>query len=217
MKSTTILAIIITINCFGQVTESIDSYKYVTFNKNNWKGNGDLSFTYTINIIDNSLSLKVNVIDQEVIFKKSNTIVSDHIELWLFDPIIMNKIEEYKNQIKKVLSSRIGMFPNPATAKNEKEIRKFQHDWDTNEKMIKLCTNSLSKIEDFKYFNQYIFNEKEILVSPDFQLNDKIQYSSRISSLPRSRDTCLSISCDFPSGRLPTVTMSPILPEAGLK
>jgi len=181
MKFIIIFTFIISINCFGQVTELINSYDYVTFKKNKWTGKRDLSFSYSINIINNSISLKVNVIDQEVIFKESNTIVSDHIELWLFDPAIMNNIEEYKKQIKEVLPSRIGMFPHPATASSEKEKIKFQHDWDTNEKMIKLCSNSLNKINDFKYFNQYIFNKKEILISPEFKLNDKIQYSYKLT------------------------------------
>lgn len=67
---------------------TVEDEQYVRYGREDWSGPEDLSFRYEILIRNNGLFLHVEVNDDVVIQKDGDTIVSDHVELWLADPVL---------------------------------------------------------------------------------------------------------------------------------
>lgn len=64
----------------------IETTKHVRFAQRTWGGADDLSFSYRRHLEDGHLLVGLKVTDDHFLLKDSKTLLSDHIEIWLADP-----------------------------------------------------------------------------------------------------------------------------------
>ena len=184
--------LILIVNCLGEIQKNIESVDYVTYKKYNWKNKKDLSFDYSLRIKDNTLFVHVNVNDLNVYLKSNDSIVSDHVELWLFDPRISSTVQSDKRYLERFILSRRSKFPAPETATTDKEKRILQSDWETNQEIINLAEDQFDKLDQFNFSNQYVFNTGKILTFPEFKVNENIRYKYTLT------DSGYSFECSIP-------------------
>ena len=135
--------------------EVVDTADYVNWQKENWRNKEDLSFIYEMTVRDGVLHLTVEVLDDTVVLKEGDSIVSDHIELCLFDPQYANVIKNDMAELRQFIDERKSLsFSNEISEYVEKEKVV-----ESNNDMIRECEEQIQEYKKLGVAVQYIFNK----------------------------------------------------------
>jgi hypothetical protein len=158
-----------------------------------WKGPQDLSFRYKIKMEEGTVYVWVDVTDDKVFFKDSETIVSDHIEVWLADPRLTEEqrreIHRLNEEIQK-LEPKLEDPKTPLDKESTKNLRDF----------ILKIKETIDQHHNNHYYIQLIFNNPNLSSLPPSPLLQN-RVSFEYQPKPRGYEFVASIplykACDF--------------------
>lgn len=151
----------------------------VKFGGKTWSGANDVSFKYKIKEKQGIVYILVDVKDDKVILKNSETILSDHVEIWLADSSMvrdqLTQIDKLRNGEKGEHNFGINNFNRRLKEKNE-----------SSKEQIKEALADLYAIEkeyrDRRYYIQVIFNKSSVFSSPKNTNIQNIYYGYKTTS-----------------------------------
>ncbi len=142
----------------------VNEIRSVKFKPNEWQGPADLSFKYRTKVKDGKIFIWVEVADNQVIFRDTGSIASDHVEMWLVDPRL---IEEHKDRIN-ILQNKNGKI-SAQKAKLEVDRGNYISELPDLRKLLRQYTKN-------KYYSQFIVNHSKILTGEPRYQTDQIYY-----------------------------------------
>lgn len=154
---------------------SVNRSQNVKFHSWLWNGMTDSSFSYKI-AIDNSgqIYIMVEVVDDKVIFKDTDTIISDHIEIWFADPRLSNDVDNNIKELQVGYGELKTRLEDPQEDDNTKiEINNF----------LPILQKNINQFKNYRYYAQLIFNRSSVSTQPeDISVNGRIFYQYKITS-----------------------------------
>lgn len=140
----------------------------VKYRPQNCHTEDDLSFQYKLDVQADTLYLLVEVTDDKILFSDQANITSDHVELWLADPIIdaeykdrIQILQEFIQNQKKYIAKHKETYPKEAEA---------------SEMGILVARDIIKSYQQDKFYVQWVFNKKEYRIYPEKLIDKDAQY-----------------------------------------
>jgi len=136
---------------------SVNERRKVVFKPENWLGPEDISFNYKVRLVDGYFYVWGDLKDDKTVLRNSDTIISDHIEVWLADPTL----EEQNAKNLKELEGHLKEY--------EERLKSSEED-DVTKKIIREFVEKIKKaIKEYNnnwYYSQLIFNNSNLSIFP---------------------------------------------------